>query len=533
MKVTVKNNLLYVTFQYSAQLVEEIKKTHVARWSPQNKQWTLKPTFDTIEFLIKHDAELDDSAKKLINSAITNLEQQKEINSLKKILSKATEAPPIEEIEKQLQQVTPYPFQWAPAHYAELAKGRFLLADSMGLGKSMQALMITLLDAFKDPPVMIICPKSVTGSWQLELQQRFGFKSKIITTPLTKLDPKIRYYICSYSQLSKIKKDLGFFWIIDEVHMLKNRSAVRTQTVKNLTKESPHLVSLTGTPIQNRPEELFQILQIVDPNFPMSWSAFMRRFCGAYWDGFGYNVRGASNMAELHDYIYNNYLIRREKESVLPDLPTKTRQVVQLGEKEIPAESMLELFSLNAQTKAIDSLFLNYIEDVITSTKAVLFYHHRVMGDALEELYKKFDLKYIRIDGQTPSELRTQYMAAFQADPEIQGAILSLKAAGTGITLTAASVMVMAELNWVPGDLLQAEDRILRIGQKNACLILYPLLSKFELELYELIIKKLCIIERIVGGGISDDVSDSSLMSVMSKKFGIPIKAASKEEVTV
>ena len=107
--------------------------------------------------------------------------------------------------------------------------------------------------------------------------------------------------------------------------------------------------------------------------------------------------------------------------------------------------------------------------------KILMFGHHRIILDALEESVKKKKTKYMRIDGSVPQKKRHERVQQFQKDPEMKVAILSITAAGVGLTLTAASIVVFTEMHWTPAIMVQAEDRAHRIGQENPvnCYYLY------------------------------------------------------------
>lgn len=150
----------------------------------------------------------------------------------------------------------------------------------------------------------------------------------------------------------------------------------------------------------------------------------------------------------------------------------------------------------------------DYIETLIESEiKFLVFAHHISVLNGIEEKVRSSKVKYMRIDGSTKPEQRQSNVELFQADPECKVAVLSTMAAGTGITLTAASNVVFAELAWSPMLLAQAEDRVHRIGQRNSCNIHY-LLGKGTIDddLWPMLSRKLAMINETVSG-IRSDVS--------------------------
>ncbi|RZB55155.1 hypothetical protein D0Y65_044836 [Glycine soja] len=218
--------------------------------------------------------------------------------------------------------------------------------------------------------------------------------------------------------------------------------------------------------------------------------------------------QGASNHEELHNLIKATVMIRRLKKDVLSQLPVKRRQQVflDLENKDMKqinalfqelemvkakikaAKSQEEAESLKfAQKNLINKIYtdsaeakipsvLDYIGTVIEAgCKFLIFAHHQPMIDSIHEFLLKKKVGCIRIDGGTPAASRQQLVTDFQEKDAIKAAVLSIKAGGVGLTLTAASTVIFAELSWTPGDLIQAEDRAHRIGQVSSVNIYYLL----------------------------------------------------------
>jgi SWI/SNF-related matrix-associated actin-dependent regulator 1 of chromatin subfamily A len=191
-------------------------------------------------------------------------------------------------------------------------------------------------------------------------------------------------------------------------------------------------------------------------------------------------------------------MVRRLKKDVLKDLPPKQRSQVFLApEKSSMTECMAiraqldklkasgsgdgfeekrllnELYGASARAKT--KVVCEYLDTLIDGSdgKFLFFAHHGVMLDTTKEFLDKKKIKSIRIDGSTPAVLRGDLVNTFQQDPEYRVALLSIKAAGMGLTLTAASLVVFGEMVWTPGDLIQAEDRAHRIGQLSSVLVQY------------------------------------------------------------
>jgi len=199
-------------------------------------------------------------------------------------------------------------------------------------------------------------------------------------------------------------------------------------------------------------------------------------------------------LTELHLILEKTVMIRRLKKDILPELPKKQRKKVLLdlsGEeyeqlhqeikqfnslrnKDDKPNLLMELWAKTGMLKvpAISEYILQLIKD---SKKFIIFAHHQEVMNSLENCLKTAHVNLVRIDGSTKSEERNHLVNKFQQDIKCQVAILSITACGTGITLTAASIVVFAELYWTPGILIQAEDRAHRIGKTGELEVHYLL----------------------------------------------------------
>lgn len=173
--------------------------------------------------------------------------------------------------------------------------------------------------------------------------------------------------------------------------------------------------------------------------------------------------------------------------------------------------ALLKYFQETSKVKA--KAVCEYVSDLLESDKKFLvFAHHQSMLDNLEEELKKNNYDYIRIDGSTSSENRQVFVQRFQNSDKCQCALLSITAANSGITLTQANLVVFAELFWNPGILVQAEDRVYRIGQKNSVIIQY-LCAKgtADDQIWPLVNEKLSVLSR--AGLTRENLSESSTVN--------------------
>jgi SWI/SNF-related matrix-associated actin-dependent regulator 1 of chromatin subfamily A len=257
----------------------------------------------------------------------------------------------------------------------------------------------------------------------------------------------------------------------------------------------------------NRPRELLPVLTWLDPViWPHNkWHEFGLRYCGACWNGFGWEYNGAAHLEELSSILRSTVMLRRTKAEVLPELPPKFRSVVEISPgsdlKELIREELAAFEEHWEQRKAADTyrnavrntrrfspdgedgaetnlarlrhqvalakvpLVVRFVEELFSSGsgKLVLFAYHR---DVIEQLQAQLAPHGpVTLHGGTSDKGRSQAVERFQTDPHTKVFIGNIQAAGTGITLAPASAhCIFAELSWVPAELTQAEDRLHRIG---------------------------------------------------------------------
>ena len=421
-----------------------------------------------------------------------------------------------------------YEFQKEGIKFGLERKGRILLADEMGVGKTVQALGIALL--YKEEwPILIICPSSLKFVWRDEILKWIpdinDDKINIQIFKSSKDDFKcgVKIYIMSYDLTIKLEKKIiekNFKFIIaDEAHYLKSPDAKRTKCLMPIIKKSKRVILITGTPILAKPVELYPLLNMLRPDLFHSFSTFGNRYCDPKRNFFGMDWTGSSHPKELN-FILKHIMIRRLKKDVMNQLPPKKRQKIEIQTnskiiKQITAinlssekimdkfnelnntsinpnlvsyvndediedgnDNLLNLFnkvyklSAEAKTSGVKE-YIHYLID--NKCKFLIFAHHIVMLDAIEEEVKKLKVDYIRIDGKVKLEKRQEYVQKYQKDETCLVAILSITACYTGITLTAASTVVFSELHMTPAVMIQAEDRAHRIGQEHECVNIHYL----------------------------------------------------------
>uniref|UniRef100_A0A8B9GL79 SWI/SNF-related matrix-associated actin-dependent regulator of chromatin subfamily A-like protein 1 n=1 Tax=Amazona collaria TaxID=241587 RepID=A0A8B9GL79_9PSIT len=371
------------------------------------------------------------------------------------------------------------PFQREGVNFAILRNGRLLIADDMGLGKTVQAICIAAYYQ-KEWPLLVVTPSSVRFTWAEAFHRWLPSLSpgstNVIVTGKDNLTGGL-INIVSFDLLSKMDKQLQSPFhvvIIDESHFLKNIKTARCRAAMPLLK-----------------------VRILGAKPPTAKVRLPKQCCSIYQMPWGWDYSGSSNLTELKILLEESIMIRRLKSDVLSQLPAKQRKMVVVAPEKISAktkavlaaeakmmtkeytskqqekEALLIFYSSTAEAK-IHSV-VEYVLDLLEggNNKFLVFAHHKIMLDAIVAELKKKHVEYIRIDGSTPSAERQSLCQKFQLSEKQMVAVLSLTAANMGLTLSAADLVLFAELFWNPGVLIQAEDRAHRIGQTSSVNIHY------------------------------------------------------------
>ena len=459
-------------------ILAKVKTLPDRRWMPEEKYWRVGLSLEAGKKLREWGFEFSSGLQKWLDD-----------------LTK-----PIDEKALNLSSLDPrlFPFQRTGVAFVESRNGRALIADEMGLGKTAQAISWLRLHP-ELRPVVVVCPASIKINWEREFRM-WGMKDEkiqIISGKKNGYDLVGQIIIINYDILTSWLEPLVAYnpkvVIMDECHYARNSSALRTKAAKRLAKKISHVIALSGTPIVNRPIEFFNSINMIRPDvFPSFWR-YAQEFCGAKWNGFGWDFTGATNTDKLHRLLTETIMVRRRKQDVLTDLPAKIHSVVpfeidnreeykrasgniiawilqnegkEKADKASQAEVLVEfekLKQLAVQGKM--EAIKEWVEDFLESgEKLVVFATHTATLNALQTLFPKVS---VRLDGSTNQKSRQEAVDRFQTDEKIRLFLGNVKAAGVGITLTAASNVAFVELPWTPGDFEQAADRLHRIGQKD------------------------------------------------------------------
>ncbi|KAL4840517.1 hypothetical protein H8958_001648 [Nasalis larvatus] len=394
------------------------------------------------------------------------------------------------------------PFQRAGVNFAIAKGGRLLLADDMGLGKTIQAICIAAFYR-KEWPLLVVVPSSVRFTWEQAFLRWLPSLSpdciNVVVTGKDRLTAGL-INIVSFDLLSKLEKQLKTPFkvvIIDESHFLKNSRTARCRAAMPVLKVAKRVILLSGTPAMSRPAELYTQIIAVKPTFFPQFHAFGLRYCDAKRMPWGWDYSGSSNLGELKLLLEEAVMLRRLKSDVLSQLPAKQRKIVVIAPGRINARTRAALDAAAMEMTTKDKtkqqqkdaliLFFNrtaeakipsvieYILDLLESgrEKFLVFAHHKVVLDAITQELERKHVQHIRIDGSTSSAEREDLCQQFQLSERHAVAVLSITAANMGLTFSSADLVVFAELFWNPGVLIQAEDRVHRIGQTSSVGIHY------------------------------------------------------------
>jgi SWI/SNF-related matrix-associated actin-dependent regulator 1 of chromatin subfamily A len=417
---------------------------------------------------------------------------------------------------------------------------RFILADDMGVGKTTSAVIAALETGAKK--ILIVCPASLKINWQREIQNYsdrsvYICEGKKFSTDedftIVNYDILKNFYDIKDKDNSLISTSNFDLVILDEAHMISNPQAQRTKIINTFVKKIERVWLLTGTPMTSRPINYYNILNIIESPVAANWMAYAIRYCQGYQFNAGkrkvWNVQGASNLDELRERT-SKQILRRLKEDVL-DLPDKIITPIYLRLKSKEYEDLMgeyfnwyenkseESLSLTVQFSKLmkvrkviaDEKINNTIEiaeNIIEQGKKVIIFTN--FTETLQLLHNHFGKSSVYLDGSCSKVQRQFAVDQFQENDKINVFIGNLKAAGVGLTLTSAEVVIMNDLSFVPAEHAQAEDRAYRYGQKNNVLVYYPLFENtIEGAIYDILNRKKKIINTVMGDQIDDDMGDT------------------------
>jgi SWI/SNF-related matrix-associated actin-dependent regulator 1 of chromatin subfamily A len=413
---------------------------------------------------------------------------------------------------------------------------RFILADDMGLGKTTSTIIAALETGAKK--ILIVCPASLKINWEREIAN-YSDRTCYIAEG-KKFSTEADFVIVNYDILknfhNKEDKENSLLLqskfelvILDEAHMVSNAQAQRTKLINDFTKNIKRVWLLTGTPMTSRPINYYNLLNIIESPVAQNWMAYAIRYCQGFQFRAGnrkvWNVTGASNLEELRDRT-SKQILRRLKENVL-DLPDKIITPVYLrtsskeykdlmgeyyewleNKKEESSSLTVQFSKLMKVRKVIANEkvkeTIEFVQNIIDQGKKVIIFTN--FTDTLQLIHSHFGKESVYLDGSCNKVQRQYAVDQFQENEKIKVFVGNLKAAGVGLTLTAAEAVIMNDLSFVPAEHAQAEDRAYRYGQKNNVLVYYPIFENtIEGVIYDILNNK----KKVIGTVMGDELQES------------------------
>jgi len=431
------------------------------------------------------------------------------------------EVPPLKMIKADL-----YPYQLKGVQYG-LYRRATLIGDEMGLGKTLQAIALSILkrEFFGFKKVLVVTLASLKEQWKREIERFTDEKAVVVAGNPLKRRAIYRgngrlFTITNYEALlrdvtiiSRFKPDLV---ILDEAQRIKNFTTKTAEAVKSIPRK--HALVLTGTPLENKLEDVYSIVQFLNPTMltPLWKFAADHFMLSRHKKG---KIMGYRNLDLLNDKL-RSIVIRRRKQEVLSDLP---EEVVNNYYLELSAkQAQLHNGYLSALIPLINKKFLTpvdlrriqelllrmrmvcnstYLIDRKTNIspkleelsgildelvlqngrKVVIFSEWTTMTFLIAKRLSEASIPFVELTGRVPVKKRHLLIDEFTHNPECK-AFLSTDAGGTGLNLQAADCVINFELPWSPARMNQRIGRVSRIGQKSTCINVVNLITKNSIE---------------------------------------------------
>lgn len=377
-----------------------------------------------------------------------------------------------------------------------------LLADPPGAGKTPQAIFVA--EKMEAKRILVVCPASLRENWRREFAKWTNRTDcQVISTSKDTILPTTNVLVVSYSgcinskimpQLTSAKWDM---LICDESHYCKNPASHTSRTVLiTLWSLSTYRLLISGTPLPNgRASEAWTTFSRLNTQEFSQWGEFAERFCIAQNTPWGLKYNRSKNLDKLQQIARDTFMVRRTREVCMAELPGVVRQniylslphqevfsaqgaldvesIIQAVEHGLPLESdhITTARQKLGELKAIK--IVEHIQSLLDEVEqVVVFCHHRIVYQIIFQALLDLEVPVVGINGTMSPEERQRSVDDFQ-NKKARVFLGSIKAANTGITLTAASTLVMAEYDWVPSTNEQAEGRINRVTQKDICRVQY------------------------------------------------------------
>lgn len=436
-----------------------------------------------------------------------------------------------------------YPFQIEGARYLERANGRAGVFDEMGLGKTVQSLAWLKFHS-ESLPCLFIVKSGIKYQWSKEISRICGMShiAQVIQTSNDCLLPGLKCYIISYDMLVAKSRTLkgkngkpdkivssGFditkfekigikTVILDECQLIKNPDSTRTQMVRRIVRNTPHIIPLSGTPWKNRGSEFFPVLNMLDPILFNSYQKFLNQDVEFYWDGAHQKMGGIANPARFKEKT-KHILIRRERSEVMKELPTIQRNAyycemdeaankaysteendfvkfwnnLTIGGDEDSFEASQGILARLTKMRHLTGLAkipntIEFAREFLEETdrKLVIFAHHidvqQILFDQMSRFCSESHIAQpLKLTGGMSSEARYDTQEKFNS-PNYRLMIGSTLASGEGLNLQTCCDCILHERQWNPANEEQAEGRFIRIGQQSNAVIATYMLAEGSID---------------------------------------------------
>jgi superfamily II DNA or RNA helicase len=468
-----------------------------------------------------------------------------------------------------------YPYQQQGYHWLAFLRRYGLngvLADDMGLGKTLQTLTaifhsVEIGGLGGHHPSLIICPVSLLANWEAEARRFFknliilqyrGNDRASLRRKFDYVDLVLTSYTIAVNDMEELAACPWNYVVLDEAHNIKNPETQRTRNIKRLVGH--HKLSLTGTPVQNAPSDLWSQFDFLMPGYLGSHGEFKTQCSDLVLKkSASFNPQAAEALRKRID----PFILRRLKKDVALDLPEKiiADRIIELSEAQVRAyKSLLNttetralrqsierndyssksvhilalltrlrqicghpaLIDRDPDRKATESSKLDALLELCLELRegghrALVFSQFTSMLDLIAVVLQDEEFPFLRIDGSTPSTNRQPLVDQFNRDSRYTCMLLSTKAGGTGLNLTGADTVIFYDHDWNPANDQQAQDRAYRIGQKRNVTV-YRLITKGTVEekMIRIQERKVALAEALVGideGGMKN-ITREELLSL-------------------
>lgn len=530
----------YVLMPYNKLLLERFKfEIDGRKWNGDEKYW---------EFPAVHLPKL----QKTFPEATFSAAAEKLLHTLRARRENLDEIRQLEDTDFDIPglQLSLYNYQRVGVRFVDRAGGRCLIADAPGLGKTVQAIAYAQLHNLK---TLIVCPLSVVVNWQREIKKFAGKDSVTWDSKGYTGNVSSQFHISHYDAIAKNNhwlRDQRFDLLVcDEATYLKNRQTIRAKSILGSWKErrkypgikTKYVIFLTGTPVMSRPIEAFALLNFLDKERFNNFFHFTQRYGG--WKG-----AAPMNLQDLHDRT-KDLVIRRKKDQVLTELPAKQRNdlYVELtkDEKKEYVALLRELFgkwktdgkpSLKHMPKLQNFLIqkklprvIEMIDEFLDNDKPILIFGNYL--GPLKQLHAHYGATAALLTGEMSRDER-QHTIDRLTSGDAKVGLFSLMAAGMGIDGLQHKIdtVVFLNMDFVPANHEQAEDRTHRIGQTGQVQVYYMICDgTIDEYMRDILKEKQAIADLIVDGALVTPDRQKSIF----KEFVRRINATYKEEFTL